>query len=140
MDPASIIHSTLLVVKTIDRLRTSCNESSATLLTIEVECGAMANIVEVIRDWLETTPPDSSGRKPAMKASLANVLSVVDKSMKRLNDDLGVVRVEGKGPLGLAVPWTTAKYVWKEDLMRKHLAELRQNANLLTLYLKVITL
>ena len=140
MDPATIIHSTILVVKTLDRIRTSCNESSATLLMIEVECGAVGNIVQLIREWLETTPSDSSGRNLAMKESLTKVLSVVDMTMKRLKDDLGVVRVDGKGPLGLAAQWTTAKYVWKEDIMKKHLAELRQNANLLSLCLKVATL
>ena len=140
MDPATIIHSTLLVVKTLDRIRTSCNESSDTLLLMEIECGAMGDIVQLIRDWLESTPSDSSGRIPASKENIIKVLSVVDKSMKRLSDDLGVVRVAGEGPLGLAAQWTTAKYVWKEDVMKKHLAELRQNANLLTLYLNVITL
>ena len=138
MDPTSLISCCYKTVKGIKQIREKCKDSTRTLASIERQCSILETGVRSINNWSKS---NAAGLSSEELQSLDSAIGLIQESMKALYNDLQkVLERKSDVPMGMGNQWATAKYVWNEELMRAHLAELREHVILIQFTLQVLQL
>ena len=138
MDPTSLINCCYKTVKGIKEIREKCKDSTRTLASIERQCSILETGIRSINNW---SKGNAAGLSSEELQSLNSAIGLIQESMNALYGDLQKV-LEGNRdvPMGLGDQWATSKYVWNEQLMKAHLAELREHVILIQFTLQVLQL
>lgn len=130
------------VVRGLSELRTKYKETSRTLAAIETQCKIFESGVTFIQEWLkDTAGQQHSPEVQEQRDSLNRALDLINDSMLSLQKDITKVLGGGEGSAGTAVGWmVVSKYKWNEDVMKTHLADMREQATVVQFALSVLQL
>ncbi|CAF9942609.1 MAG: hypothetical protein ALECFALPRED_009837 [Alectoria fallacina] len=161
MDPATIFstigtavalsQTCLEIANFLNHIHTSYKESNNTVRSIEAECDVFYNSARFIKQWLESQEEKTSTELQLQLLNVGKALSLINESMKDLKATLHKITEKStaigpitgynwslNGPLGDS--WLKAKFVFNEDALKGHLAELREHGGLLQFTLTTLQL
>ncbi|SLM40196.1 hypothetical protein LPUS_10933 [Lasallia pustulata] len=140
MDPVTVFALVGLVIKGLKEIRIKYEETSRTLAAIETQCKIFETGVSFIQEWLKDTAGQHySADVHQQRDSLTRALVLIHESMMSLQKDITKVLGAGDGSDGIAVRWMAAsKHMWNEDVMKAHLADIRDQATVVQFALSVL--
>lgn len=152
MDPVTIFstigtaialsQTCLDIANFLSHIHTSYKESNNTLRSIEAECDVFYNSAKLIKQWLESQKDKASSELQLQLLNVGKALILINESMKDLRATLHRITEKSTaiGPItgynwslndSLGDTWLKAKFVFNEEALKGHLAELREHGGLL---------
>ncbi|KAI9697471.1 MAG: Ankyrin repeat domain-containing protein 44 [Bogoriella megaspora] len=142
--------ATTLILVDAARLIHELVENYATahreLALIDAQISIFRTHIDIIRQWLVSAPAGTS-RPANIVENIYKAISLVDDAIRQLNADLSRVYSSPTSPMGTLINSTAgfprmvrARYVLNEEMLRKHLAHLRECGLVLTMALQATQL